>query len=326
MTNPQIWTSETVAVRALAALGIAHPAEFSAALEACGVTGLGPAVPDSFVCEEKRIDLKFETESGKTCFIEAKTVSEIGADQIDRYQALFPDAIPVLLAPNLNAPDVRRVLEARSSVTGVSWSDLLSRLIPVNPIAKLLDADVGAIATQPGSHIAARIVLDEAVQNCSVPDGVVVEVRGTATNRPSIDVDVPTAWTFAQVEPPRGGDSLDHYTVTVGFEVTKGEYDDPELMKKFHSALEEGWSVVEELEKHGDFEISRRLGHVTEEIRKLGHSETPYKARGYRDSYHGYKLKPMKSAQKATEVAAKLVHALTPISHDYWGVVEAKEA
>lgn len=62
------------------------------------------------------------------------------------------------------------------------------------------------------------------------------------------------------------------------------------------------------------------------ESRKLGHSETPYKARGYRDSYHGYKLKPMASAQKATEVAGKLVHALAPISQDYWGVVDNEEA
>ena len=63
--KPQIYTSELLAVRGLAALVEAYPREASTALCRCGVVITGAVDPKSVLPELSRQDLPFRTDAGR---------------------------------------------------------------------------------------------------------------------------------------------------------------------------------------------------------------------------------------------------------------------
>lgn len=132
---PQAWTSEHSAVRALSALAICHPDEFGAALSSLTGFELNNIDPESIRRELLDTDLTFSARNDKYAFLEAKIDDFASTEQMDRYAERFPNSAGILLVPACDAIDVVEVLTERPTLRAVSWSDLLHKLEPTNPLA-----------------------------------------------------------------------------------------------------------------------------------------------------------------------------------------------
>lgn len=313
---PQAWTSEHSAVRALAALGITHPREFSRAFS--GATGLplGVARPESFRREDKRTDLWFETVDGGEVLIEAKIDDFVTLEQIDGYCQEFPEATAIMLVPSDDADDVRAVLSARESVRVATWSTVLTELARTNPIADQVFRDVRLLADPPGSKRRVRRLMRDAVRATS-NETVRFAQSATSGRLPSIDVWVDDTWVFGQVEATRSTSVPPKFQATVGFQVGVQDVEDEGSRRRMHDALAAGWRAACDVESAGRARLSRsRACSPQQATFSVGE---PFQARGYRGSHVGVATAFTTDATEALRWAVSLAEVFVPVSLAVWG-------
>ncbi|MGO3255874.1 MAG: hypothetical protein ACTIKH_06910 [Glutamicibacter ardleyensis] len=313
---PQAWTSEQSAVRALSALAICHPDEFGAALSSLTGFELNNIDPESIRRELLDTDLTFSARNDKYVFLEAKIDDFASTEQMDRYADRFPNSAGILLVPACDAIDVVEVLTERPTLRAVSWTDLLHKLEPTNPLAGQLLNDILLLAGLPGTKAKTRRLLGQALTTLG-PE-VKVELTYADSRYPSLDYSVPGTWVFGQVQGTRVATSQPKFSAKIGF--FTDEHDEVEGESKINmcTALHRAWEVAERLETENLVRLSRHRSPSKQQ--QLFGVEHPYQARGYHLSHVGVATKTSYDAAEVALWGCELARAFAAISTEIWGM------
>jgi hypothetical protein len=287
LMHPTIYTTETIAVRGLAALIDADPQEASAALFNSGVAITGTIDPDTVRPEQRRTDLPCRTDTGEEIYIEAKVDDYVDPIQLGRQLERYPGAHHVLLVADMNAPDVKQIdplLLKRFTV--LEWEGFLIQFSGRH--AQRLRADVGAITNNPCSKRSQRYALRFALGAVSVRDDAwQPRAEPTLGRLPSIILDSPCGNVRAQLEVTARQGRLS-YTAGIGFTVREGK---PKAANAALSKLlRQVIAPLDESESHGCINLSRNASDGHSRVKLLKFEDKPYYTRGYAD-YVGVKLK-----------------------------------
>ena len=316
--NPLIWSSETLATRLLTALGAAHPEEYSRALSELTGFSLDPADPATFICEDQRIDQRFRTVSGQEVIVEVKVDHQATAEQLGRYAALAEGACRVMVVPDAAAPDVREATTKQRDWAVVTWSDLLGRLMDVNPLVARLERDVRVMASDPGAKAVTRRAL-----HVLLPvkhERLEVEAGTTGRNWPCLNIAAKDGWVFGQVE--RAGAAVPpQFQAKVGFTISPEEQEPGPAAACMGEALRQAWQAAVALESAGRFSISRHGG--ASKMQKLYGTDFPYQARGYVGDYVGIYSTPLSDPEDALAQVVALGERMLVIADEKWGRREA---
>lgn len=311
---PQAWTSEHSAVRALSALAICHPDEFGAALSSLTGIELQHVDPKSIRRERLDTDLTFSTRNDKSVFLEAKIDDFASTAQMDRYTELFPNSAGLLLVPACDAIDVLEVLANRPDLRAVSWSDLLHKLEPTNPLAGQLLNDVSLLAGLPGTKAKIRRLLGQALT--TLDSEVKVELTFADSRYPSLDYSVPGTFVFGQVQGTRDVHAQPKFSAKIGFYANVHDEVESALKVKMRNALHSAWEVAERLETEGLVRLSRHRGASKQQ--GLFGVDHPYQARGYRLSHVGVATETTYDVEEVAMWGYELALAFAAVSTEIW--------
>ena len=287
LMNPTIYTTETIAVRGLAALIDADPQEASTALFNSGVALTGVIDPDTVRPELGRTDLPCRTDTGDEIYIEAKVDDYVDPGQLDRQLERHPGGHHVLLVSDTNSPDVQQIDPLLLiQFTILEWDGFLSQFSARH--ARRLRADVGAIANNPCSKRSQRYALRSALNAVPVPDDAWRPRAAPTLGRlPAIILDSPCGNVRAQLEvTARRG--LLYYTAGIGFTVHGGK---PKAANAaLSNLLRQVIAPLDLSESEGSINLSRNGSNKHPRVKLLQFEDKPYYTRGYAD-YVGVKLR-----------------------------------
>lgn len=235
---------------------------------------------------------------------------------MDRYAERFPNSAGILLVPACDAIDVVEVLTERPTLRAVSWSDLLHKLEPTNPLAGQLLNDILLLAGLPGTKAKTRRLLGQALTTLG-PE-VKVELTYADSRYPSLDYSVPGTWVFGQVQGTRVATSQPKFSAKIGF--FADEHDEVEGESKINmcTALHRAWEVAERLETENLVRLSRHRSPSKQQ--QLFGVEHPYQARAYHLSHVGVATKTSYDAAEVALWGYELARAFAAISTEIWGM------
>lgn len=299
LMTPQIYTTETQAVRGLAALIEAYPQEATAALRGSGFELSGLIDPLSVRPEKARSDLPVRTETNEVIHFEVKVDDHVDPTQLRGICAKYPKAKIVLLIADKESPDVVGISsDLLNKITIIEWSVFLSWFSSAH-VARL-QADVRSIVEDPCSKRSQRYVLRSALDSVSVPDSAWdPQLIPTENRLPAVLLDSPCGNVRAQLEVTKQRGVL-RFTPGIGFIYPRGDAEES-ANAKLIALLRKVRSPLEEAEREHQFVISMNMNKSSQRVKDLGFEDAPYYTRGYEGDYIGVKLKSTADAHAALE-------------------------
>lgn len=223
-----------------------------------------------------------------------------------------------MVVPDAAAPDVREATTKQRDWAVVTWSDLLGRLMDVNPLVARLERDVRVMASDPGAKAVTRRAL-----HVLLPvkhERLKVEAGTTGRNWPCLNITATDGWVFGQVE--RTGAAVPpQFQAKVGFTISPEEQEPGPAAACMGEALRQAWQAAVALESEGRFSISRHGG--ASKMQKLYGTDFPYQARGYVGDYAGIYSTPLSDPEDAIAQVVALGERMLVIADEMWGRKEA---
>lgn len=307
--------TETRATAILAAVIRAYPDTACAAFNHCGaaVEAIDPSTVEVEETSKRgRTDIKF-TAGDTTIIVEAKIDAPPSSEQVERYlHGNTATTSAVLLVPQIVLPEATELLNDIDGAQVVSWEQLLEELEEATPIARGLTFDITATQAMPSTKAKVRAAMHAAhkavdTRLCKV------EVSGTATGRPSIDIAVPETYVFGQIEAPRNPSGPLRFSTAIGIMTDESDYEEADKRALMQQALRQAGSLLD----HNSIAYNRHSS-ASWNATRLGMDDQPWLARGYQDSYAGVRLPPQASAEEAIHAAIPTAQVYAQVSREIW--------